>query len=72
MRYHIASSLLVLTLIGTTGAGEIYTPHARHTQLGTIDPNTGVGTNIGSFQHDLRLASGAFDNDGQFYSIALL
>ena len=73
MRYHIASSFLVLTLIGTTGAGEIYTPHARHTQLGTIDPNTGVGTNIGSFQPpDLRLASGAFDNDGQFYSIALL
>jgi outer membrane protein assembly factor BamB len=73
MRYHIASSFLVLTLIGTTGAGEIYTPHARHTQLGTIDPNTGVGTNIGSFQQpDLRLASGAFDNDRQFYSIALL
>ena len=73
MRYHIASSFLVLTLIGTIGAGEIYTPHARHTQLGTIDPNTGVGTNIGSFQQpDLRLASGAFDNDGQFYSIALL
>ena len=72
MRYPIASSFLVLTLIGNIGAGEIYTPHARHTQLGTIDPNTGVGTDIGSFQHDLRLASGAFDNDGQFYSIALL
>ncbi len=73
MRYHIASSFLVLTLTGTIGAGEIYTPHAFHTQLGSINPNTGVGTNIGSFQQPegVRLASGAFDVDGQFYSIAL-
>ncbi len=73
MRWHIVGSLFVLTLIGSMGAAEIYTPHARHTQLGLIDPNTGVGTNIGSFQQpDLRLVSGAFDNDGHFYSIALL
>jgi hypothetical protein len=54
-------------------AGEIFTPHAFHTQLGSINPNAGVGTNIGSFQQPegVRLASGAFDVDGQFYSIAL-
>jgi hypothetical protein len=58
--------------MGTLEAGDIYTPHARHTQLGIIDSNTGMGTNIGSFGPDLLLAAGAFDNDGQFYSIALL
>jgi hypothetical protein len=73
MSYRIASVFLVLTLIGTMRAGEIFTPHAFHTQLGSINPNTGVGTNIGSFQQPegVRLASGAFDVDGQFYSIAL-
>ena len=72
MRYHVANLFFVLTLIGNSGAGEIYTPHAGHTRLGTIDPNTGMGTDIGSFQNDLITASGAFDYDGQFYSLALL
>ena len=72
MSYRIASVFLVLTLIGTIGAGEIFTSHARHTQLGTINPNNGKGTNIGSFEQPGNLVSGAFDIDSQFYSIALL
>ena len=55
--------------------GEIYTPHDRHARLGRIDPTTGVGTDIGSFEQPepgYRLASGAFDVHGDFYSIALL
>jgi hypothetical protein len=74
MSYQIASVFLVLSLIGSMRAGEIFTPHAFHTQLGSINPNARRGTNIGSFQQPggVRLASGAFDVDGQFYSIALM
>ena len=73
MRCHVASLFLVFTLISTVGAGEIYTSHARHKRLGTIDPTTGVGTDIGSFQQpDINFASGVFDNDGQYYSMGLL
>ncbi len=65
--------IISFIMIGTVGAGEIFTPHAFHTQLGSINPHSGMGTNIGSFDQPegVRLASGAFDNDGQFYSIAL-
>jgi hypothetical protein len=55
--------------------GQIYTPHERHTRLGRIDPTTGAGTDVGSFEQSepgYRLASGAFDVQGDFYSIALL
>ena len=72
MSYRIASVFLFLTLISNTPAGQILTPHARHTQLGSINPHNGKGTNIGSFEQSAFLVAGAFDVDSQFYSVALL
>ena len=78
MNYRYTS--LFLTLIALLGsdiatAGEIYTPHERHTRLGSINRSTGIGTDIGSFEQPepgYRLASAAFDAQGDFYAIALL
>ncbi len=77
MRY-VMTNILVLAV--TTAAahaqvGKIYTPHERHTRFGTIDPASGVGADIGSFEQPeagYRLASGAFDAHGDYYSIAVL
>lgn len=67
----VCLAALVVAFAGQAQAGRIYTPHARHTRLGTIDPVTGAGTDIGSFEMPgFRLASGAFDSQGQFYSLA--
>ena len=68
-------ALFSLTFICHVEAGEFYTPHDRHQRLGRIDLATGAGTDIGSFgttESGYRLASGAFDVNGDFYSIALL
>ncbi len=75
MKYRIVSCLAAVVCTVSIEAGEIYTPHERHTRLGIIDPATGAGTDIGSFEQSepgYRLASAAFDVQGDLYSIALL
>ncbi len=74
MRCLITGSFLVLAVAaaGQVDAGVIYSSHARHMQLGTIDTATGEGANVGSYgMPDAKLVSGAFDTHGQFYSIVL-
>ncbi len=74
------TTLLVLAVtvaVVTDGAGQvdagiIYTSHDRHVRLGTIDPATGEGTDVGSYgMPDAKLTSGVFDTHGQFYTIVV-
>ena len=75
MKSHIAVCLAAVTLTSALEAGTIYTPHDRNTRLGTIDPTTGVGSDVGSFEQPepgYRLLSNAFDTQGNMFSIAML
>ena len=66
---------VMLSAVAQAQVGRIYTPHERHQNFGSIDPTTGIGTDIGSFGIDepgYRLASGAFDVQGDFYAIGAL
>ena len=74
MRCNLIFCLAVAAMLTPPAlGGNIYTPHERHTRLGTISPATGAGTDVGSFeQPGLRLASGVFDNQGDYYSFALM
>jgi hypothetical protein len=49
-------------------SGPIYTTEANGTRLGTIDPATGVGTDIGPFGTTTTWAA-AFGTDGTLYTI---
>ena len=67
--------LFPLIIVCRIDAGEFYTPHDRHQRFARIDLATGAGTDIGSFgttEPGYRLASGAFDVNGDYYAIALL
>ena len=73
MRYHIASSFLVLTLIGTIGAGESRVAPRKPQAAWNNRPQHRRGNQYRLVeQPKLRLVAGAFDNDGQFFSIALM
>ena len=76
MRY-LATFFLVLVTVapGHAQIGRIYTPHERNTHLGIIDPSTGDGIDVGSFEQPepgYRLLSNAFDTQGSMFSIAML